>query len=133
MTAYSDEVKAQALAALLAGQSFTQVSVAFGIPAGTLKSWKSRDVAGLDHPDASGATTKKERIGDLLLEYLEENLTTLKEQVKVFRDETWLKNQSASEAAVLHGVLADKAVRLLEGLAPDDGPTPDEAHTDRVG
>lgn len=44
---------------------------------------------------------------------------TLREQVKVFRDPNWLKQQSASEAAVLHGVIADKQIRLLEALADD--------------
>lgn len=115
---YSDEVKAKALAALLAGQAPAQVAATFGIPIGTLKSWKSRqrNAGGV----ATVATDKKERIGELLLEYLEEGLTTLREQVKVFRDPTWLKDQSASEAAVLHGVIADKQIRLLEALADTD-------------
>jgi hypothetical protein len=83
---------------------------------GTLKSWKSREQH-VSEGVATGATTKRERIGDLLLEYLETNLETLKAQQVVFRDETWLKQQSASELAILHGVSADKALRLLEGLA----------------
>lgn len=115
MTEYSEHIKAQALAALLAGQSPAQVAATFGIPVGTLKSWKSRQRNG--DGVATVATEKKERIGDLLLDYLEEGLTTLREQVKVFRDADWLKKQSASELAVLHGVIADKQVRLLEALA----------------
>jgi transposase-like protein len=120
MSDYSDDVKAQALAALLAGQAPAQVAAAFGIPVGTLRSWKSRQRS--SGGVATVATQKRERIGELLLEYLEEGLTTLREQVKVFRDPTWLKNQSASEAAVLHGVIADKQVRLLEALAETDEP-----------
>lgn len=122
MTEYSEQIKAQALAALLTGQSFSEVSRALGIPVGTLKSWKSRSVDVLDAPDATGATTKRERIGTLILEYVEEGLTTLREQVKVFRDADWLKQQSASEIAILHGVIADKQIRLLEALA-DDAPS----------
>jgi transposase-like protein len=119
MTNYDDHVKAQALAALLAGQAPAQVAATFGIPIGTLKSWKSRAAGG--ESVASVASEKRERIGALLLEYLEEGLTTLRVQAKVFRDETWLKEQSASEAAVLHGVLADKQFRLLEALADAPG------------
>lgn len=115
---YDDHIKAQALAALLAGQSFSQVASAFGVPIGTLKSWKQRDMGGVRSPDASA---KRERIGVLLLDYLEEGITTLRVQARVFRDETWLKAQSASEAAVLHGVLADKQFRLLEALADAPG------------
>lgn len=117
MSDYSDTIKAQAIAALLAGQSYTEVARAFGVPVGTLKSWKSRDVAGMDAGDATSATAKKERIGALLLEYLVSTLETLKAQQVVFADRTWLEKQSASEAAILHGVLADKTIRLLEGLA----------------
>jgi transposase-like protein len=123
---YSDQVKAQALAALLTGQSFSEVSRMLNVPIGTLKSWKQRDVAGLGAPDASSASTKRERIGALLLDYIEEGLTTLREQVRVFRDATWLKQQSASEVAVLHGVIADKQIRLLEALADEsDDSAPD--------
>lgn len=110
-------MKAQALAALLAGQSFSQVAAAFGVPIGTLKSWKQR--SGMT-PVAADASAKRERIGALLLEYLEVNLETLKAQQLVFRNEEWLLKQSASEVAVLHGVAFDKAIRLLEGLA-DEG------------
>lgn len=120
MTNYDDHIKAQCLAALLAGQSPAQVAATFGIPVGTLKSWKSRQLNG--ESVASVATDKKERIGTLLLEYLEEGLTTLREQVRVFRDEAWLKEQSASEAAVLHGVIADKQIRLLEALVDTGDP-----------
>lgn len=124
MAEYSEQLKAQALAALLAGQSFSEVSRALQIPVGTLKSWKQRDIAGVDAPDASTATTKKERIGSLLLDYLVTTLETLKAQQVVFADPTWLKQQSAENAAILHGVLADKTIRLLEGLA-DDSDSPE--------
>jgi len=118
VTEYSNEVKAQALAALLAGQAPALVAATFGIPIGTLKSWKSRMKNG--DGVATVATEKRERIGSLLLDYLEETLVTLKAQQLVFRDESWLLKQSASEAAVLHGVISDKAIRLLEGLADDE-------------
>ena len=120
MTDYSDQIKAQALAALFAGQSYTEVARVFGVPVGTLKSWKSRDAAGIETGDATSATAKRERIGILLLEYLEINLETLKVQQIAFRNEDWLAKQSASEVAILHGVSFDKAIRLLEGLA-DEG------------
>jgi transposase-like protein len=116
---YSEQIKAQALAALLAGQAPAQVAATFGIPIGTLKSWKSRQKNG--DSVATVATEKRERIGDLLLEYLEITLETLKAQQVAFRHEDWLRKQSASEVAVLHGVSFDKAVRLLEGLADDAG------------
>lgn len=124
MAEYSDQVKAAALAALLAGQSPSEVARAFGIPAGTLKSWKSRQLRG--ESVATVATDSRERIGQLLLAYLETTLETLKAQQEAFRDKAWLLKQSAAEVATLHGISVDKAVRLLEGLADqDDAPDPD--------
>lgn len=126
MAEYSEQIKAQALALIIAGQSFSEVSRALHVPVGTLKSWKQRnaDVADsvfMDAPDASTASAKKERIGALLLDYLVTTLETLKAQQVAFRDLAWLEKQSAAELAVLHGVSFDKALRLLEGLA-DDAP-----------
>jgi transposase-like protein len=115
---YSEDTKAQALAAIALGQSFTQVAALFSVPIGTLKSWKQRESL----PDASVASIKRDRVGALMMEYLEAALETLKAQQVIFRDETWLKRQSASEVAILHGVTVDKTIRLLEGLAdsPED-------------
>jgi len=127
---YSDHIKAQALAALLAGQSVAQVAATFGVPTGTLRSWKSRQRNG--DAVATVATEKRELIGALLLDYLVSTLDTLKAQQVVFSDTEWLRKQSASEVAVLHGVLVDKAVRLLEGLA-DDGASGDPSATESVG
>ena len=118
MTEYSEQVKAQALAALLAGQAAAHVSSLFGIPVGTLHSWRSRQKHG--ESLASLASEKRERVGLLLLDYLVTTLETLKVQQGVFADPDWLRKQTADDVAILHGVSVDKVVRLLEGLA-DNG------------
>lgn len=126
--AYSDAEKASVMAALLTGQSVSQVAAEYRIPAGTVKAWKAGMTAGLAGDrvaSASEPTTKKSQIGELLVDYLAANLAALKAQVEVFRDPTWLRQQTASDAAVLHGVMTDKAVRLLEALGgPDGQPAP---------
>lgn len=131
MTDYSDQIKAQALAALLSGQSFSEVARMFGVPLGTLKSWKQRNpdatdrAAFVDAVDAESASVKRERIGVLLMDYSIASLETLIAQQKVFSDEAWLREQSASEVAILHGVGFDKVVRLLESLTDQSAPGPD--------
>ena len=107
---YSDDTKAAVMAALLAGQSITAVAKEYHIHKGTVHAWKNRLPAG-DLPD------QKREIGDLLIEYLRTNLTTLRVQAETFADKTWLKKQGASELGVLHGILADKTVRLLEAMS----------------
>lgn len=110
---YSEETKAAVMTALLTGQSISQVAAAYRIPEGTVKRWSA---AARDQLEPV-RSAKKERIGTLLLAYLETALETLEKQVKIFADEEWLKKQPASELAVLHGVVADKSIRLLEALS----------------
>lgn len=112
-TTYSEETKAAVMAALMAGQSVSEVARDYEIPKGTVSSWKKRLKI------ADNATQKKE-IGELLIDYLKTNLTTLKIQSEMFANVTWLKKQPAGELAVLHGVITDKTVRLLEALSKSD-------------
>lgn len=106
------------MAALLTGQSVSEIAKQYNIPPQTLRSWKSRQMNG--ESIVSVATQKKEEIGDLLLDYLRTMLSTLKIQAVHFGDTNWLKDQGANELAVLHGVSTDKAIRLLEALSQDN-------------
>lgn len=117
---YSDTTKAAVMAALLAGQGVEELSKQYSIPAATLRSWKSKQFnsGGV----ATVATQKKEKIGELLIEYLSASLTTLKAQVEFFKNEEWLEKQDASAVATLHGVTTDKAIRLLEALSRAEEP-----------
>lgn len=105
---YSDETKAMVMAALLAGQSLNSVAEEYNIPKSTVSRWKNKEMSIDDEQRAD--------IGDLLIEYLQENLQTLREQAVFFRSEDWLRRQTAEAAAVLHGVMTDKAIRLLEAM-----------------
>lgn len=112
---YSEETKAQVMAALLTGQSINSVAKEYSIPKSTVANWSSQS-----RQNGTVPNTKREIIGDLLVGYLEASLKTLTAQVEVFGDEGWIRRQSASEVAVLHGVVTDKAIRLLEALAGDE-------------
>jgi len=118
---YSDEQRAAVMAALLAGQSISEVAEHYHIPEGTIKHWSA--VKGSVHGAVDLVEPqKKAQIGDLILAYLRENLLTLRAQQVFFRDKDWLAKQTASELAVLHGVSTDKAIRLLEAIGkPGDG------------
>lgn len=113
MADYAPETKAAAMAALLQGQSINQVSREYKIPRSTVGAWAQQARGGVQ-PIPDG---KKAEVGDLLLRYLEANLQALEAQARVFSDHAWLQQQTADSAAVLHGVMTDKAVRLLEALS----------------
>ena len=110
---YPEATKAAVMAALLEGQSVNQVAKDFDIPKGTVSGWKRKSTDGV----APLTTQKRERIGELLFSYLATALETLEAQARMFKDEDWLKKQNAADVAVLHGVVTDKSIRLLEALA----------------
>lgn len=100
--------RATAMAALLAGQSLTKVAEEYSIPKSTIARWKA---------EAATEHLPRPEVGTLILEYLQENLITLRVQAEHFRDKAWLKKQPADALAVLHGVMTDKAIRLLEAMS----------------
>lgn len=111
---HDPEVRAAAMAALLAGQGVLQVAAEYKLPKATVSRWRQ---------EARAEAGRSEDVGALLLDYLSESLETLRAQAVAFRDPEWLHRQDASEAGVLHGILCDKAVRLLEALDPSAGGT----------
>ena len=121
-TTYSKEIKATVMAAILTGLHPSQIAREFNIPIGTVKAWKYRQES--NGGVAIVTVQKKEAIGELISDYLTELLKTLRIQMRVFADEKWLKQQSAHEVAILHGVLADKGIRLLEALSEREDNSP---------
>jgi len=111
MSKYKDETRAAVMAALLTGQSVSSIAREYDIPKGTVSNWK-RNTGG-----TIKRTQKTEHIGELLIRYLQSNLEALSAQAEQFKDTVWLSKQTASDAAVLHGVMTDKAIRLLEALS----------------
>ena len=123
MRVYKDETKAAVMAALLAGQSVSSIAREYDIPKTTVSRWKNSGIP------ISG-TQKTEHIGELLVKYLETNLEALSVQAEQFKDHDWLRKQTASDAAVLHGVMTDKAIRLLEALSKSSENVTSDSNTD---
>jgi hypothetical protein len=116
---YSPEVKAQVMAALLAGQSIRQVSREHGVPKTTVATWGKEAAGVVGVP--SVPDTKREQIGGLLIDLL---IAKLKSQIALAEhsgDKRWLTLQDASAVAMLAGVSDDKLIRLLEKFE-DAGP-----------
>jgi len=113
---YDEATKSAVMAALLTGQSINYVAKEYKIPRGTIASW-SRNL----QRNHTVSTEKRERIGQLIIDNVEAEFETMIAMQDVFTDKDWLKKQSASELAVLYGVIKDKAIRVLEALPGDNG------------
>jgi transposase-like protein len=106
---YSADEKAAALAdVVLIGPGATAAK--HGIPIRTLFGWRAV------HGIADLAPLKKDHIGALVATYLEANLQALTAQAYVASQPEYIERQPAEGLAVLHGVMADKSIRLLEAL-----------------
>jgi transposase-like protein len=119
---YDQETRAAVLAALLSGATVADVSRRLQIPDSTIQYWRDRAGIGPKAPDDAEwiGDEKKADLGELVGEYLNEILVSLRAQAIHTRDKEWLGVQSAGELAILHGVLTDKAIRLLGALRTDD-------------
>lgn len=121
---YSEEVHAACVAALLAGQDITEVAGAYNVPETTLRSWKHRARQAGAEPIV--AESDRAEIGQMLIAYMKEVIAAMRKQTVVFGDEEYLRKQPAGELAVLHGVIMDKAIRLLEALEGNGDETDEE-------
>lgn len=105
------ELRAAALADLLAGEQPAAVAARHGIDAATVRSWKARYVEGVAK-DATGETPpatlrpgvlerQKTYIGEAILDLLRAKLAASQAIATAVADPAWLKRQPASELAAL--------------------------------
>jgi transposase-like protein len=110
---YSAQIRAEVLAALATGESAHSVARRLGIPRTTVVRWGAQ--LRTDGP-------QKKELGEQVMSFLEEGITTLCAQARFTRDREWLLQQDARSLAMLHGVMFDKAWRLLGAYQPaEDG------------
>jgi hypothetical protein len=100
------------MAALLAGQGVTEISEQYNLPDSTVSDLKKR----VENEYGDLRSKKGERIEELLFDYLQQNLISLASQAKVVSEREYIIEQPADSLAVLHGVMADKSIRLLEAI-----------------
>lgn len=101
------------MASLLAGQGVCEIAAQYNLPESTVTEWKST----LSLEQFVEIRRKKgEKIERLLFSYLTQTLETLEAQAKVVSEREYIVKQPADSLAVLHGVMADKSIRLLEAI-----------------
>ena len=111
--AHGDETRAAVMAALMTGQSVGEVAGSLSLPIQTVDRWaKSAEL---------GVVGSKKGISELVQDLMTEYLIGLRAQIKHASTENYVAKQPASDLAVLHGVMADKAFRLLAAAASAAG------------
>lgn len=115
--AHPPELKAQAVAAVLAGAALAAVARQYGISKGTLGNWLAeRQVGTVGTPNARARDP--ETLEALIFDLVAEHLTTIRAQLQVATRADWLEKQSAADVADLLGTERDTLLRLLAGFRP---------------
>lgn len=126
--AHSEEKKAQAVAALLAGVKVGEVSRRYGIPKATVSRFKS-GIA--EYLETHATQDQRDRIGELLLSLLTANIQGLGSMARNATTAEALAGQDIRSVAKLHGAIGDLTVRLLY-VAMDAGVFPEWNKMERI-
>jgi len=107
------QLRAEAVAAVLAGQALSDVARRYGLAKQTLSQWVQHDPERtLRTPDAHNEPD----LGDLIYGLISDHIATMAAQLQAASRSEWLREQSAADLAQLLGAERDTLLRLLAGL-----------------
>ena len=116
--AHSPELRAEAVAAVLAGAALADVARRFGISKGTLGNWLAVESVRTVRTEQRARAEELPSLEDLILELIADHIGTIRAQLSAATRPSWLEKQSAAELAALVGTERDTLIRLLAGLRP---------------
>ena len=119
---HSAELRAQVVAAVLAGMTMGQVALRFGIDKSLISRWVATDAT-------EYRTRQLFAIEGLLLDLVAQHATTLHAELQAAARPDWLEKQSAADLAQLVVAQRDTLIRLLAGFRP----TNDEPDQPQLG
>ena len=112
------ELRAEAVAAVLAGAALADVARRYGISEGTLGNW----LAAIDDERSNPVGTADARdleqpdLGELIYELITDHISAIHVQLQAASRPDWLAKQPAADVAQLLGTERDTLLRLLAGL-----------------
>jgi transposase-like protein len=112
---HSPELRAQAVAAVIAGATVAQVAQRFGLRKQTVSEW-------LQSEEIRTVRTTRERSPEVLeamiFDLVAEHITTIRAQLQATASAAYVQGQSAGDLAALLGTERDTLIRLLAGFRP---------------
>lgn len=113
---HSDEMRAAVVADLLSGCATGEVAARHGVAASTVRAMRRE----LPEQVEAMSSPARASLDALVLACVAANLAALRRMSEVAGDPTYFSAQPADKAAVLYGVIADKAIRILEAAQLGD-------------
>jgi len=115
------QLRAQVVAAVLAGTTIAQAARQYGLSKATIGTWLAQDDEIRTVRTEQGARD----LGELIVDLIAQHVVTLSAQLQAAARPEWLEKQPAAELAQLVVAERDTVLRLLAGLRPaniDDQP-----------
>lgn len=103
-------IVAAAQAAIILGTPAAQVAQQFGISFTRINQWKNTLIT-------TGAIGKRDRISDMLMAYIEQEMKSLLAISLITSDEEWVMRQTASDLAAYIAVKSDRLLMLLQAFS----------------
>jgi transposase-like protein len=114
--AHSSELRAEVVAAVLAGTSVAAAARQYGLSKQTVSDWCA------DRTVRTELRARELDIGELILGLITEHIAALRAELQATARAEWLEKQSAADVAQLVVAQRDTLIRLLAGLRPVDQP-----------
>lgn len=105
----SKHIVAAAQAAIVLGTPPAQVAQQYGISFARINQWRDTLIT-------TGAIGKRDRISDMLMAYIEQEMKSLLAISMITSDEEWVMRQSASDLAHFIAVKSDRLLMLLQAF-----------------
>lgn len=122
--AHSPEKKAEAVAAIINGDSWKSVQDRFGVSKGTLSNWiaQAKTELKLNSPESSeitlsGSENKRKRFDDALINLAFSSIEFLQSWAEICRDKDWVQG-NAADAKGLGETVLDRIDRLMAVIGP---------------
>lgn len=109
--AHSDETRGQALAALLEGQSVSEVARKYHLPKATVSGIK-KSIGSEEFEQVR--SKKQDSLAELIEGHLHASLQAAAHIATQAANADWRNKQDADKLGVFYGILTDKGIRILE-------------------
>lgn len=102
----SEALSAAVVAALTLGQSAAVIAQRFGLPVSTVKNWEKAY-------DISNPIKRRDQLSEMILVFIEQEISALMTISMITQDEEWIKKQKAEELAAFVSAKQDRMMAIL--------------------
>jgi hypothetical protein len=108
------QIRNKAVAMLLTGLGTVAVAKACGVPEGTVRMWKCREMTPKQLQELR--MKREEKFDEDMLGLLEDTIAAQRFIINAIQDETYLRSHTPEQNAILFETINDRSLRLLDAM-----------------